>query len=230
MAQEADDDGDPHGPVFFLSYARARNLEVRHGGPHDPNRFVATLFDDLTEHVDQLVGSPPGIDPGFMDRNQESGVEWVPEVLTAASSCQVFVPLISLGYLQSEWCAMEWDAFTRRPVRHRRQPGSPRTNTAVVPVVWTPLRADSLPAMVRALQFFEPHQSADPGIAQRYLADGVYGLRAGGDSAAYQAVTWRLARRIADVFQEYRVVVPETAPKPAQLRRSFSTRDGVEDG
>lgn len=225
MASE--DDGEPQGPVFFLSYARARKTRSLHAGPLESDAFVLRLFDDLTQHVDQLVGSPPGEDPGFVDRAIDSGTRWSPDLRAAAGSCQVFVPLVSMNYIRSRWCAMEWDAFARRPVAHRRAPGTPRPSTAILPVRWSPLREGVLPARLSDVQFFEPQHLTDPGIVPRYVNEGVYGLLALKDEVAYQAVAWRLAQRIAAIFHEYRVAVPDTLPNPSELHTSFENLEDV---
>lgn len=217
-------DGSPQGPIFFLSYARARRPIRAQTGPQDVNRFVVRLFDDLSVHVDQLVGSPTGVDPGFMDRSMEGGTRWAREVLGAAGTCHVFVPLISSGYVESEWCAREWDAFSCRNVS-RREADSSGNNTAILPVTWSPMREDQLPPAVRELQFFLPQQLADPNIAQRYRDDGVYGLLTLNDEAAYQAVAWRLARGIVDAYHSYHVE-SRIPTDPRQLRESFRGDDG----
>ena len=216
--------GHPQGPIFFLSYAQARPIRTSQAGPRDLNQYVVRLFDDLSMHVDQLVGSPTGVDPGFMDRSMQGGTRWVPEVFAAAGTCHVFVPLISSGYVESPWCAREWDAFSRRNVV-RRPSNSSGSRTAILPVTWSRMQQDQLPSVVRELQFFLPQQSTDPGITQRYLNEGVYGLLALNDQAAYQAVTWRLARSIVDAYHAYHVE-PKIPTDPWQLRGSFRGDDG----
>ena len=183
------------------------------------NQPVVRLFDDLSMHVDQLVGSPTGVDPGFMDRSMVGGTRWAPEVLAAAGTCHVFIPLISSGYVESRWCAKEWDVFSGRNVG-RRPSDSSGNKTAILPVIWSPMLEDQLPPVVRELQFFLPQQLKDPDIAQRYLAEGVYGLLALNDEAAYQAVVWRLARRIVDAYHTYQVE-PKIPTDPRQLPESF---------
>lgn len=180
---------------------------------------MVRLFDDLSTHVGQLVGSPTGVAPGFMDESMEAGTRWAPEVFAAAGTCHVFIPLISSGYVKSKWCAREWDAFSRRNVGRRPSASSGR-ETAILPVTWSPMLEGQLPPAVRELQFFRPQQLADPGIAQRYLDEGVYGLLALNDEAAYQAVAWRLARRIVDAYHAYHVE-PWISTDPRQLRESF---------
>jgi hypothetical protein len=217
-------DGNPQGPIFFLSYAQARPMRMSQVGPQDVNRSVVRLFDDLSMHVDQLVGSPTGVDPGFMDRSIQGGTRWAREVLVAAGTCHVFIPLISSGYVESKWCAMEWNAFSRRNVV-RRPLDSSGSKTAILPVTWSPMREDQLPPAVRELQSFLPQQLKDPNIAQRYLAEGVYEFLALNDEAAYQAVAWRLARGIVDAYHAYHVE-PKIPTGPQQLRASFWGDDG----
>ncbi|MDQ4039155.1 MAG: toll/interleukin-1 receptor domain-containing protein [Actinomycetota bacterium] len=93
------------------------------------------------------------------------GTRWAPEVLEAAGTCHVFIPLISLSYVESTWCAMEWDAFWQRNVI-RRPSDSSGSQTAILPVTWLPMRKDQLPPAVQELQFFLPQQLTDPDIAQ----------------------------------------------------------------
>jgi len=222
------DDGNPQGPIFFLSYARARSPRTSSASPHDVNRHVVRFFDDLSMNVDQLVGSPTGVDPGYMDESLESGTKWDRELLAVLGTCHVFVPLISSRYVNnSKWCPMEWDAFSRRTAR--TIPGRPsdlsQSGTAILPVTWLPMEDAQLPHAVRELQFFLPQRLQDPDIAQRYLTDGVYGLLALNDEAAYQAVAWRLARRIVDTFHAY-LVEPWIPTDPGQLPQSFRDDGG----
>ena len=182
------------------------------------NQHVARLFDDLSRHVDELMGCPTGVDPGFLDRSMEAGTKWAPEVLAAVGTCHVFISLISSGYLKSKWCAMEWDAFSQRKV-DRRSSVSSESETAILPVIWSPMQ-EEFPATVRELQLFRPRQLKDPGIAQSYLDEGVYGLLTLEEKAAYQAVAWRLAQQIVHSFHTYDVErrIPTDLQ---QLRKSF---------
>jgi len=145
----------------------------------------------------------------------QGGTRCAPEVLTAAGTCHVFISLISSGYVESKWCAMEWDAFWRRNVI-RRPSDSSRSQTAILPVIWLPMREHQLSLLVRELQFFLPQQLRDTDITQRYLAEGVYGL-ALNDEAVYQAVAWRLARQAVDAYYAYHVEPKITDQR--QLRR-----------
>jgi len=213
-------DGNPQDPIFFLSYAGARPIRTSPAGPRDVNQHVVRLFDDLSMHVGQLLGSPTGVDPGFMDRSMEGGTRWATEVLAAAGTCHVFIPLISSSYVESKWCAMEWDAFWRRNVI-RRTSDSSGSQTVILPVIWLPMPENQLPPVIRELQFFQLQQQLkDSDIAQRYLDEGVYGLLTVNDEAAYRVVAWRLARWIVEAYHAYHVE-PWIPTDPRQLRESF---------
>jgi hypothetical protein len=134
----------------------------------------------------------------------ESGEQWEPRLLRAAGNCQVFVSLMSAAYPNSRWCQMEWDLFTRRKVV-RRADGQPSNDTAVIPVIWSPAQSDSLPAPIRAVQTFVPRGLPDSQIAPLYQANGLYGLLVMGRELEYQAVVWKLAQRVAEIYYHYHV-------------------------
>lgn len=137
-------DGNPLVPIFFLSYAQARLSRTSQTSPRDAELHVLRLFDDLSSYVGELLGSAVGEYPGFMDRSMEGETRWAPEVLAAAGTCHVFIPLISSGYVKSKWCAMEWDAFWRRNVI-RRPSDSSGSQTAILAVIWLPMLEDRMP-------------------------------------------------------------------------------------
>ncbi len=211
---------DQRAPLFFLSYGHVE-ISTRSPAPTpDPNRYALRLFHDLSMHVSLLVGRAAGADPGFMDRSLAGGERWTPELLRAAGTCQVFVPLISSALLNSQWCAMEWDAFSRRKIV--RRDGRPDHESGIVPVVWSPTESDSLPAVVRDVQRFSPVGLPDP-IAAEYHRDGLYGLLAMSlpqYDQYYAAVVWRLAQRVVAVYRSH--WVEEGIPvDPGELRNVF---------
>jgi hypothetical protein len=196
-------------PVFFLSYAHSEGRHV--GPPQEPNRRFVRFFDDLSENAAQLIGRPTGSDPGFMDRSLAGGSRWTNDLLDALGGCQVFVALLSEPYLISEWCGMEWHAFSQRKVLQYKGDGG-RHQSAIIPVIWAPLRYEQAPAAVRAVQRFSPAGLSDSAIKARYEANGIFGLLATGQDAAYQAVVWSLAQQIAHIHHTYWVEPREFAP------------------
>lgn len=207
---------DPRTPVFFLSYAHSEGRPI--GPPQEPNRRFVRFFDDLSENVAQLIDRPAGSDPGFMDRSLAGGTRWTSELLDALGRCQVFVALLSAPYLMSDWCGMEWHAFTQRKIITSKGDRA-RHQGAIIPVTWAPLRHERIPATVRAVQRFSPACLSDSHIKARYEANGIFGLLATQQESAYQAVVWSLALQIADIHYTYWVESREFSP--GELRNVF---------
>lgn len=210
---------DPRAPLFFLSYAHTPDGR-RGPAALEPHTFVRRLFEDLSVHVGELVGRPAGADPGFMDLSMSGGERWTTELLTAAGTCQVFVPLVSRSLLRSTWCGMEWHAFSRRKVVPRE--GRPSGHeTGIVPVTWLATDPGPLPTVVGDIQRFSPTNLPDPQIVRQYQREGVYGLLTMQMENAYRAVVWRLAQRVVAVHRDYRVE-PLIPPSAAELRNVFA--------
>jgi hypothetical protein len=198
----------PRAPLFFLSYARAGR----------PSGQVVEFFNDLSEDVAELVGRPAGSDPGFMDRSMRTGVRWLGELLQAVGSCQVFVALLSDPYVTSEWCRIEWHAFSRRTVLAIS--GDDVTHrTGVIPVIWTPMPERRLPPVVSAVQRFEPRGLAGEDIGRQYQEEGVYGFKRLNQEDMYRCAVYRLAQAIAEFHFAYKV--EPLVFKPTDLDNSF---------
>ncbi|MGC4756361.1 TIR-like protein FxsC [Micromonospora trifolii] len=187
-------------PLFFVSYSRAPVGRAT----GKPAEYVSRFFEDLSVHVSELVGPVTGVDAGFLDSSIAGGERWSPELLQAAGTCQVFVPLVSSALLGSDWCGREWDAFSRRRITPRHSSASVH-ETAIVPVTWSPTNGTALPRVLRDIQRFTPTAMPDPDIAVHYQRDGVYGLLTMQWENAYRAVVWRLAQRIVAIHRSYLV-------------------------
>lgn len=204
---------DPRAPLFFLSYAHAGRGQ---------QSLLVRFFDDLSENVAQLVSRPAGSDPGYLDRSMGGGNRWAGELLRSIGTCRVFVALLSASYFQSKWCGMEWFAFSQRQVVKCIDSG-PEQQSAVIPVVWAaPLPPDQTPTVVADVQRFSPSAVSNIDISRRYEADGVFGLlRTQVD--LYDAVVWRLAQRISDIY--YSCQVEPRVLKQHELRDIFREQD-----
>ncbi|MFC8619660.1 TIR-like protein FxsC [Micromonospora purpureochromogenes] len=210
---------DPGAPVFFLSYARTKNRVA--APPRDTNSKVFQLFVDLSDHVVELLGLPPGRPAGFMDRMIDGGQLWTEDLAFAAGHSQVFIPLISPQYLNSAWCAREWDAFARR--RFTLRPGAAATpgETPIIPVNWSVVERHRVPPVVSQRQMFTPTRLPSD-IAPQYHDEGIYGLLSLGKNGkdAYDAVVWRLAQRVAKAYHTHWVQAQVPADMQ-QLRATF---------
>jgi TIR domain len=197
-APAAAEQADPQSPVFFLSYAHPTGGRPLGSAPEPRRRFIS-FFDDLSESVAELVGRPTGADPGFMDRSIPSGNPWNEHLLDAIGTSQICVALLSVPYVISRWCGMEWFAFSRRTVV-RRLDDRPVRRPPIIPVVWAPLPDDRIP--VKAAQSFTLTGVPRADIAGQYEAEGVVGLMHL-KSDAYDTVVWRLAQEISAFHYTY---------------------------
>ncbi|RZT76970.1 TIR domain-containing protein [Micromonospora violae] len=186
-------------PLFFISYSGAPVGRAT----GQPAEHLSRFFVDLSVHVSELVGPVTGVDAGFLDTSIAGGEQWSPELLQAAGTCQVFVPLVSSALILSDWCGREWDAFSRRRVTPRHSSASVH-ETAIVPVTWSSTSGMALPRVLRDIQRFTP-TAPDPGIAAHYQREGVYGLLSMEWENMYRVVVWRLAQRIVDIHRSYLV-------------------------
>src|SRR5262249_35038308 len=153
-------------PLFFVSYARGNPIRLP-SSPKDPDEHVVRFFGDLVTHVNELVSPPTGVDVGFIDRSIDGGERWEDELLAAARTCQVFVPLISPPYHRSDWCMHEWEPCASRRI-HNRDPAKLGSETAIVPVSWVPTDLDSLPELIRNIQMFAPEGLPAKNMAAIY--------------------------------------------------------------
>jgi hypothetical protein len=204
-------------PVFFLSFRHARTGQLTEKG--DPDQPVMELFDALSDNVSELLGRLPGEDAGFVDRSMAGGQRWTRELFRAASSCQVFVPLVSPRLLQSAWCGMEWGLFAQRKVA--RIGGGEPTETGILPVTWIPTDHNTVPKVIADVLPFMPNGLPD-GTASAYTREGLLGMRKLGADVAYNAIVWRLAQRIVEISRSHHVVPRKRIPRgPAHLRNVF---------
>lgn len=191
-------------PVFFMSYRRVKAPTQWAAPPRAPGREVGQFFHDLTEDVNELVGAQPGRDPGYLDVAGSGGSEWQKRLLRAVGTCQVLVCLLSEPYLRdSPWCAREWDTFARRRVLPRTKDSEP-DQTAIVPVIWTPMTG-RLPDLVAEVGLFIPTDLPERDFEAAYLNYGLLGLIRTGQDRVYRTIVWKLAMHVARIHHLYRV-------------------------
>jgi hypothetical protein len=207
-------------PVFFLSYAHPG--QSRRQGAREANSLVLDFFDELSDNVGLLVGRPSGADAGYMDGSIPTGGRWTNELLTAVGTCQVFVALLSVPYINSPWCSKEWDAFTQRKV-NRRSTTDSEYPTGIFPVIWAPLSTDQMPSPVRDVQRFYPTGLPDSDIRGQYETNGIFGLYKIRGQEAFEAIVWALAKRIAEFLSHH--WVEKRTPAKEDLRDIFRSKN-----
>jgi transcriptional regulator with XRE-family HTH domain len=175
---------------FFISYA--------HAGP-DSNQAVERLYNELRGNLQTLVDRPVSASMGFFDKEGDGpAIRSRPELTSALGTCQVLVALISVPYLNSEWCAKEWHAFTLR-VRDP-QPGA-SLQGPIIPVRWAPIPFN-LPAAIKdEVQIFKPQGTkGQPDLSRWYEEEGLFGLLRSGQEEAFRDIVWELAKYIQRIY------------------------------
>jgi FxsC-like protein len=179
-------------PYFFLSYARTPKRDP--ADKQDPDRWVYKLYKDLCAAILQMTDARPE-EAGFMDRENQLGTEWSPELAGALTNSRVFVPLFSRRYFESDNCGREWFAFARGEINRRARGG--QAVGAIVPALWTRMGRDMLPPVAQSVQFDHTF------LGERYCTEGFYGImKLHNYRADYQRAVHRLAERIIVIGDE----------------------------
>lgn len=211
-----------NAPLFFLSYARAKDAGSGVRTPTTPNPEVSDFYSDVLNQLRQLTPHQAGERLGFIDLNVETGRTWEPALLHALGTCRVFLALLSPPYLNgSEWCAMEWDLFSgRRVVEKVGDEVRTVEGAGILPVLWTPI-PHRLPPRVEAVQWFIP-AGLPPDYVALYLEEGVLGLLSLNHDA-YKAVVWKVAREIDRIARLHQ-------PQPVDRKDTVGLRRSFEEG
>ncbi|WP_214108189.1 TIR-like protein FxsC [Acrocarpospora catenulata] len=152
-------------PYFFLSYAHAPSIR----GQDDPDYLIEQVLTDLSTHIMHMTDHPDG-PVGIIDRHIPAGKAWKADILGALARCRVLLAFYSDRYFSSEWCGMEWHAFSVREDLHANLTGNPVH--AIVPVFWTPVDQEDLPEVAQSRQF------SFANMGDHYKSGGLYGLAA----------------------------------------------------
>ena len=129
---------------FFLSHLRGLQQDA----------FLSLFYKDLSETVIALLKVRPAPDTrvGFYDYQMPLGSEWDPALAEALQTSNVFIPLYSPAYFNSEFCGKEFALFLSRLAGMAAGPGS-AAPPLVKPIVWTPFEAADVPKSVARFQY-----------------------------------------------------------------------------
>lgn len=172
------------GPVFYLSYPRPPAAERFWSADVDYVAFYHELCAALARAVplDRLHGLG-SLSPQW-DSADAAATEHAARDI---AECDVFVPLRSPRYFESDDCGRELAAFEERVSR-----ATAPTSDAIVPVLWAPVSPQW--DVIKP----PPYRSWDGDLDEQYLAKGLIGLQSR-DPERYRKVVAGLARRIADI-------------------------------
>jgi hypothetical protein len=199
-------------PPVFISYAYA-------GG--ESNGAAERFFYRLRQDLQPLIALPVGTDIGFFDTSAlATGTRWRSELANALGTCQVLVSLLSVPYLQSEWCGREWHAFTLREIVPRPGTNGLQYHSSIIPVRWAPIPF-RVPSVIESVQLFKPSSNRrHPDLPERYDEDGIFGLLQGGEEEAFQEIVWDLAKLIQQIYYS-QLLIPKNLERD-ELRNVFS--------
>jgi hypothetical protein len=166
----------------FFSYAHIT------GGDFDdnPNQSFHDFFDDIGKMLYHLTNFR--LDVAFADVSLRTGDAFQDVLFERLAHFQVFVPILSLRYFESEWCGREWAAFEKRCEKMGTAGYPP-----IVPILWNGLGDLSLPRW-----FTDQHLFDDPTHGPKYRQHGMFGLQLL-HADHYRATVYDLARRIGSV-------------------------------
>lgn len=111
----------------FISYT-TRESEVQLLKP-----FLKELIDELKERG--ITVAPIYLDLWYLENRQYERRELAHDLYEAIESSAFTLAFVSPGYIDSDWCAFEWETTY---AIHRRRP-SPAQEYSLLPVVWKPL-------------------------------------------------------------------------------------------
>ncbi|MEV1285605.1 TIR-like protein FxsC [Micromonospora sp. NPDC049679] len=187
---------------FFLSYARG-----------DDDVYVKKFFDELSKEVRNLTGDPSDHDVGFLDvRGIPLGSSWSPQLITALSTCRVFISLCSPSYFRRPACGKEWQVFASRLTLHQRVSGVHAP--ALMPLVWTP--TSHMPQLASRLQY---HTDS---LGEAYRKDGLRQLVRLNRRVPLLRLVSDLAKKIVETAQQYRLPGPGPVPAFDEIINAFT--------
>ena len=96
---------------IFISYAWVDNEPF----PGADNCWVSTFVDGLQKHLARELGRRDEAQRLWVDYEQMRGNESVtPKILECLEASSTFVLILSAGYVASDWCHQELDAFVKQ--------------------------------------------------------------------------------------------------------------------
>lgn len=189
-------------PYFFLSYAHSSGV-----GPQDRferDQLVRRFEDDLGNAVLERAQHPRAIIVGQSDAHIPPGAHWPNRLASALASCRTFVALYCAEYFDSQDCGKEWSAFADRISRDFVRYNEERE--AFIPVIWLPIRPESVPVRIRNVQY------SHPDLGSEYHQHGLRYLMTHRElKERYQRVLEFLADRVILVAENH---APSAAVPP----------------
>jgi FxsC-like protein len=199
---------------FFLSYARANN---------DP--YLRQFFDEVSQVIRDLHGSPPGAAVGFFDQRElELGEDWDASIVEALQTAKVIVPVFSPGFFKSEYCGKELALFRQRCAA-AVGPGQ-ALPPLMKPIIWVPLAEGEIPPAAGIGQ----HSFGDPQALHntrgfKYLLKQLQDHR-----TEYNDLVEKLGREIVAAGKRYPLQRLSRVPRLAEVASLWAPAPGPGGG
>ncbi len=134
---------------IFLSYRRS------------DDDWVRWTEQNLVRPLRTLLRPAMGDVRIFVDQEVDTGADWPTHLGQALARSRLLLPVLSRDYFRSEWCRLELALMYDREQRcGLRTPGN--ANGLILPFVIDD--GDSFPAEIRAMQWTDIHEFANPWI------------------------------------------------------------------
>ena len=177
------------GKSIYVSYA--------HSDRDASDEHLAKFFADLGSELRIMSGEEVSL---WRDTDSVGGGDdWMRLLETVQQNASAVLALVSPNYLRSEWCLRELMSAQSR--------GLP-----ILPILWVPVAADSLPSVLR-------HLSSAPQFDDVYAKQGLRRMMQlrRHDSEYFEMVTW-LARRVAEIARSGDAAILEDDTIREQVR------------
>jgi len=194
---------------FYLSYSRV-----------DDSPYIKKFYGDLSVEVRQRMGIPEH-EVGYFDGTRiEPGMRWDTQILDALQNSRVLIPMLSRGYLHSEFCGKEWQFFRfREEATINALPSAAGYRSAIMPVLWQPEEylPKPLPAAISNLQYTHPRLGED------YVRHGLLRLmKLHKHRDEYYEFLYNFANELCDTARSSKLLRLENPPPINELTSAFS--------
>jgi FxsC-like protein len=152
----------------------------------------------------------------------KAGSEWPEGLLDAVKTSQVLVYLLSIDYIQSDYCGKEFQAFLERVQSYKAANPLGDTPLFIQPVIWVPMTG-ALPEILGRLQ---PEDDAFPSD---YATKGLESLAKLKDKTAYNRCVETIAKRIFDAAQGDRLPTLALYESVQDIPNAFTAVERVEE-
>lgn len=188
----------------FISYTHLDNIELTEGG----TGWVADLGRALEIRLARLLGRKPVV---WVDPQLQGNDTFAETLIDRLGRAAVFVPVVSPGYVHSDWARHELVAFSEAV--NRRGDGRVNDKARIVKVLKTPVPVEQ---QSRELQSLAGHElfSVDPDTKKvREVDQGTEGGAERDFSSQLDDLAHAIARRLADLNLSDRVALQDAAKR-----------------